>query len=311
MKKICLLFLLCSLVTLSCNLSVAITPPTETASETASKTASQPTDTVIAVTEEAGTSTPSATPEIASVTSTSQPAIEGTPVFYGPLSLVLPSGVASGISGEQFPRDEGDGVAPWGVTPGHTQVRLEGYLLQEKFHEPQIYVYPSQAYAEQNPGVFENIHRLNNIISGASEPISPDQLPTVPFFNAAQLFGSNVQVIDFQNGQGVRFLTQYAQYFAPANNHELFYHFQGVTQDGAYYVIAVLPITVPLLAESSDPGAVLPAGGIPFPDMNDPEADFQGYYHSITGLLDATPSDTFVPSIAQLDALIQSMQVNP
>jgi len=61
MKKICLLLVLCSLVNLACNLSVAMTPPTETGLETAS----QPTDTVIAVTEEAETSTASATPEIA------------------------------------------------------------------------------------------------------------------------------------------------------------------------------------------------------------------------------------------------------
>ncbi|MEO8354588.1 MAG: hypothetical protein ABI621_01610 [Chloroflexota bacterium] len=41
-----------------------------------------------------------------------------------------------------------------------------------------------------------------------------------------------MQVINFQNGRGIRFLTQYAQYPAPINNHELFYHFQGLTNDG-------------------------------------------------------------------------------
>ncbi|HEX9387675.1 MAG TPA: hypothetical protein VF918_15235, partial [Anaerolineales bacterium] len=66
-------------------------------------------------------------------------------------------------------------------------------------------------------------------------------------------------MISFQNGQGVRFLTEYAQYAASANNHDLFYHFQGLTRDGAYYIIAILPITVPVLAETSDGGAVLPS----------------------------------------------------
>jgi hypothetical protein len=62
----------------------------------------------------------------------------------------------------------------------------------------------------------------------------------VPFFNAAQVFASNIKVISFQNGKGVRFLTEYAQHAASANNHNLFYYFQGLTGDGAYYIIAIL-----------------------------------------------------------------------
>ncbi|MBK9601515.1 MAG: hypothetical protein IPO36_06655 [Anaerolineales bacterium] len=45
--------------------------------------------------------------------------------------------------------------------------------------------------------------------------------------------------------------------------------------------------------------------------MNDSNADFQGYYASITDLLSATSPEAFTPSISQLDALIQSMWVAP
>ena len=185
------------------------------------------------------------------------------------------------------------------------------YVLQGKFHQPQIYVYPAQAYAELVPPAFESLHRLNNILGNPSGPISADQLPAVPFFNAQQVFASNIQTISFQNGEGVRFLTEYAQYTAPVNNHELFYHFQGVTRDGAYYIIAILPITVPVLAETSDAVAVLPPGGIAYPDITDPNADWQGYYAAVTDLLNATSPDAFTPTITQLDLLIQSMQITP
>jgi hypothetical protein len=162
------------------------------------------------------------------------------------------------------------------------------------------------------PPAFESIRRLDNILYTPGGPsLSADQLPTVPFFNAAQVFESNIQVISFQNGQGVRFLTEYAQYAASVNNHDLFYHFQGVTRDGAYYIIAILPITAPVLAETSDAGAVLPLGGVPYPYMADPGADMQGYYASVADVLNATPSDRFTPTINQLDALIQSMRINP
>ena len=109
----------------------------------------------------------------------------------------------------------------------------------------------------------------------------------------------------------MRFLTEYAQYAAPVNNGELFYHFQGVTRDGAYYIIAIFPITVPVLAETSDVTATLPTGGVAYPDITDPNADLQGYYTAITDLLNGTSEDIFTPTISQLDLLIQSMEIVP
>jgi hypothetical protein len=228
---------------------------------------------------------------------------------FGPLSLVLPPGLASGINGNQVPRNEGQDLPYWEVTPGHTVLKLEGYPLQGKFHQPQIYIYPAQAYAEMVPGAFESIHRLDNILYGPAAPIDVQQLPAVPFFNAQQVFASNVQKISFQNGGGVRFLTEYAQYPDSVNNQDLFYHFQGVTRDGAYYIIAILPISNPALAETSDGGAVLPTGGIPYPDITTPNPDMAGYYSAITKLLNGQSPEAFAPTINQLDSLIQSMRI--
>ncbi len=266
-------------------------------------TALPPTEIPASVTPIPMAVTPNATPTAL------PPSSNGAAVSFGPLNLVLPPGLASGISGNQVPRSEGQDLPYWEVTPGHTVLKLEGYPLQGKFHQPQIYVYPAQAYAEMVPGAFESIHRLDNILYGPDAPISVEQLPAVPFFNAQQAFASNVQKISFQNGGGVRFLTEYAQYPASVNNQDLFYHFQGVTRDGAYYVIAVLPISNPALAETSDAGAALPTGGIPYPDLAAPKPDMPGYYSAVTHLLNAQSSQAFAPTISQLDSLIQSMRI--
>ena len=240
------------------------------------------------------------------------PTSTGTVVTFGSLTLVVPPGVASGASGSEYPRFDSEDAAWWQKTPGHLQIMLgDYYVLQGKFHQPQVYVYPAQAYAELVPPAFESIHRLNNILGIPGVSISADQLPAVPFFNAQQVFASNIQTISFQNGTGVRFLTEYAQYAAPVNNHELFYHFQGITHDGAYYIMAILPITVPVLAETSDAEALLPHGGIAYPDITDPNANWQGYYAAVTNLLNTTPPDTFTPSVNQLDLLIRSMLITP
>jgi hypothetical protein len=160
------------------------------------------------------------------------------------------------------------------------------------------------------PAAFESMHRLNNISGNPGASISSEQLPAVPFFNTQQAFASKIQPISFQNGQGVRFLTEYAQYPISANNHDLFYHFQGLTSDGAYYIVAILPITAPELAETSDGGAPLPPGGVPYHYFADPDADMHAYYYSVNDVLNATPPESFTPTINQLDALIQSMRIS-
>ncbi|MFZ6027822.1 MAG: hypothetical protein ACOYYS_08915 [Chloroflexota bacterium] len=239
------------------------------------------------------------------------PSFDGLAVSFGSLKLVLPPGLAAGASGMQFGRAEGEAVAPWEVTPGHIQLDLDGYVLQGKFHEPQIFVYPAQGYAELQASGAESIQRLHTILDNPAALIDPQQLPRVPFFNAGQVFASNIQVISFQNGRGVRFLTEYAQYAASANNHDLFYHFQGLTDDGAYYIIAILPVTAPVLAENSDAAAPLPAGGVAYPDIANPNADWQAYYAAVANLLNATHPETFAPMLGHLDLLVQSIQVVP
>lgn len=277
-------------------------------------TATNPaTNTMIPATEVLTPIPAPATPVPATAVSPTQPSSStGTEATFGSLTLVVPPEVASGASGSEYPRNDSEDAAWWQKTPGHLQVMLgDYYVLQGKLHQPQIYVYPAQAYAEMVPAAFESIRRLDNILYGSDGSISEAELPAVPFFNAQQLFAANIQAISFQNGSGVRFLTEYGQFNAPVNNHELFYQFQGVTRDGAYYIIAILPITNPALAETSDAAAALPPGGIAYPDITDPNADWQGYYTAVTDLLNDTSPEPFTPPINQLDLLIESMQIAP
>jgi hypothetical protein len=98
------------------------------------------------------------------------------------LNLVVPSGVANGASGSEYPRFDSEDAAWWQKTPGHLQVMLgDYYVLQGKFHQPQIYVYPAQAYAELVPPAFESLHRLKNILGILDLSSYADQLPAVRF----------------------------------------------------------------------------------------------------------------------------------
>ena len=311
MKRIFLFLSILVAMTLACDVSVNIAPTNDVTTTAETPVLIEPPTTTpevfISLTQAIpATAVPSATPLV-------QPSpVTGTSVTFGRLSLDIPSSVASGASGKEYPRNDSEDAAYWDKTPGHLQVSLNDYyFLQGKFHQPQIYVYPAMPYIELSTAAFESMHRLRNVMNpGAS--ITPDQLPTVPFFNAAQLFASNIQAVSFQNGSGIRFLTEYGQYPAPINNHELFYHFQGFSDDGEYYIVAIFPINAPVLTETGDAGSPLPSGGILYPFFADPNAEtLQKYYGDVASLLGATPNEAFTPAIGQLDALIQSMYVAP
>ncbi|HEX9330943.1 MAG TPA: hypothetical protein VF896_03570 [Anaerolineales bacterium] len=258
--------------------------------------------TIVAATMQALTAAPSA---MTSTQNSTQPT--GIPVSFENVSLVIPSGLASSANPESVAAIGEGGGAPWEVAPTHLKFTLTGYQLEGKFFEPTIFVYPADEYAQANSGAAEQINRLKKALAGS--PLLKETLPMVPFFNAASLIAANIQLLPFPNGKGVRVLTQYDQYAAPVNNHELFYHFQGLTTDNRYYVIAILPITAAILAENETPAAPVPSGGVPIPTDVGPN---NVYYSSVTEKLNSLFSDSYTPSLNALDALIQSIVVtNP
>jgi hypothetical protein len=239
--------------------------------------------------------------------------VEGMAFSFPGGGFVIPTGLATGATSESIPAVAADESAPWWDTaPAHIKVTLQGYALQGRFHEPQIVIYPAVEYAAANESVARNLEQLIAQLADPSAPISEDAWPQVPFFNAGPLIGAKSEVIHFRGGQGLRLITEYAQFFAPINNNDLFYHFQGLTDDGSMYIVAILPVTAPLLATDAGPASLPPAGGVPFPGYETiDEALLEIYYRSATDLLNGTAPDLFQPSLSSLDALIQSLEVSP
>jgi hypothetical protein len=228
----------------------------------------------------------------------------GTSISHKGISFVVPSSVAGGAITETMTAVESNSDAPWDIAPTHLRFTLTDYQLQGKFHEPRIFVYPAAEYAQKNPNAAEQIARLQTIFTGGT-PMH-ETLPMVPFFNATPLLSAHLKMtIPFPNGGGgIRFLTQYAQYAAPVNNRELFYHFQGLTSDGKYYIVGILPVTAPILPEDEKPEGAVPEGGIPIPTAVGPN---QVYYFSVTEALNTLSPDAFTPSLEALDAIFEFM----
>lgn len=229
----------------------------------------------------------------------------GGVVTLNNVSFTIPLGVAVDAKSEMVSANTDANNAPaFDIAPAHLKFVLTSYQLQDKFLEPQILVFPAEEYAKLNPPAGEQIQKVKTILAGSQ--LTGETMPVIPFFNATQQIASKMQVVNFQNGRGIRFLTQYAQYPATINNHELFYEFQGLTNDGKYYIVAALPVTSSILAEDEKPESPVPADGVAVPAGGIPDP---AYYDAVTKALNAMYEDSFNPSLFQLDALIQSLTV--
>jgi len=243
-------------------------------------------------------------------TATTAAPVDGMAVSYQNFSFVLPNGLAtSALAGTVPAVNETEG--PMVNAPAHVKFELDYYALYNTFHDAQVLIYPAQEYAAVNEGAAANIARLQAIINGTAAA-SADNLPHITTFNAAQAFAAQIQPIKFANGSGVRYLTEYAQYVVTANNTDLFYCFQGLTDDGKYYILAILPVSHPLLAFDEKPETVVPDGGVPFPGYENPDASaFDAYYDSVVNLLNQQAANSFMPMLTDLDKLIASIAVAP
>lgn len=176
----------------------------------------------------------------------------------------------------------------------------------------EVRVYPALEYGNASTGANIAIQRLQGLLANPSAPLTSQNMPQVPYFNAASMMAAQTQRLHFQNGDGVRLVTQYGQGIMPITNNGTFYQFVGLTSDGKYLIIAVLPVQAPVLPKGPDVSSPLPAGGVPFPplDSTDPKV-FETYFQAVADKLNSTDPAAFQPSLASLDALVQSITVNP
>lgn len=215
------------------------------------------------------------------------------------LSLYLDPALASGYTCETIP-EVTDMMETY---PQHTKLTLQGYLLSDKFFTPTITVYPLPRYVELMPDFIPGlVSSLQALIAGS--PPAEGSLPFLPVFNAAQVFHAQYEAIPFASGDGIRYLTLFAQYTAPINNHDLFYTYQGMTNDGSYWISAILPINHPILPDNGDN----PPGGESWEDFSN---SYETYLDDLTTQLNSQPVDGFTPSITLLDSLVNTITINP
>jgi putative hemolysin len=224
----------------------------------------------------------------------------------GPVSNVAYEGItfsyddtlASQVAPETVPAAELP-MPGMGTLAQHIHFSFGGYPLPDTFHSPGIYVYPVTDLVAGWDYAATIVADLQAVL--AQQSAEPGAVAILPPANAGQMIHTQASYADFQNGTGVRFLTQLAQAYYPINNQDLFYTYQGITQDGQYYVAAILPVSHPSLPPD---GAEVPGD-----DWDAFIANFETYANGLAQQLDAEPSSGFTPDLALLDAMIASLEI--
>jgi hypothetical protein len=170
--------------------------------------------------------------------------------------------------------------------------------------EGQILVFPLAELAGMNPLVPPKIGALRNLLLNLlleRGTVQAGDLPLLPLTNAAQVFHAQKQYLDSGYVQGLRFISQHSQDPYPILlSQELFYTFQGFSNDGAYYVAAFFPIN----------SAVLP-DTIEIEDWEAFHANYDDYLAETTAELNQLPPSEFTPDLTLLDALVTSLRIEP
>jgi len=132
-------------------------------------------------------------------------------------------------------------------------------------------------------------------------------MPFLPMWEAQQAFISKVKYVNFRNGQGVLFLTQWDTETSQVANNGLEYAFQGITNDGKYYVYAEFSVSARILPNGDEPAVI--AWNEENYLLPRQSRKYQDYIRPIVVQLEALRADEFRPKLESLEQLISSLEV--
>jgi hypothetical protein len=209
-----------------------------------------------------------------------------------------------------------------GTHPTYAQISFPDFLAGQKYqlpvlateNVPQVMVFQTadfHGFGDDSPQGFpQQFNALTNLLKTSLEPTRcaelltyESALPFLPWINEMQTLCAQPQIVEFANGKGIRYLAYYSQGVDPVMEGMVFYTFQGITDDGKFYVAALFPIRT----------GIFPTEPPACPKCSDPNYDYPAEWKdTITkqlNQLNAQAGDQFTPSLEKLDELIRSIQI--
>ncbi|HYE73212.1 MAG TPA: hypothetical protein VEF04_07775 [Blastocatellia bacterium] len=205
--------------------------------------------------------------------------------------------------------------------PEHPVFKFKGgYTASDLDWEPEILIYPVADYKKTFAIAYDSgkepyvVKLLSDFKAFLAKPATSFQrfngeIPYALFLDAHQIFQAKVHLVNFKNGKGIFYLTEWEQGLPSGiTNDRLEYTFQGLTNDGEYLVTATFPVKAPFLPENFDE---IKDRSFDFhPNDKVGEARYKRYVAQIVRKLESLPSKDFSVDLALFDELIKSLRVD-
>lgn len=217
--------------------------------------------------------------------------------------------LAGSVAVADYPASEGEVQV---TSPAYTEFTFDGYTAGEYLNYapmPRIDVFTIEEFGPF-PYFIEQLDELSRLLAERpdlnqyvlADVSSPDaaRLPFLPIFPAAQVFRAQPEYIRVPGVEGIRYLVYFSQALNPIAEGEVFYTFQGITDDGQHYVSVIMPVNTGVLETD-------------FPVIEDYDAfaaEYQQYLMNIVGTLTPADPESFTPALSVLDALAQSITIS-
>ncbi len=261
-------------------------------------------------------------------------------VSYGGVSFTFDPSLATEVKSRTIPAST-DGK-PSDVAPEHSSFTLVGYPLFKGSSrgDPEIKVFSiakfreamSIASVEGNKGVdppnppdwatyFDEEVRVLKALLAAKPTVHLGRfiakarrakgcsaaMPFLPMWEACMAFVGHVRYVNFKGGQGVFFLTQWERETTQISNEAMEYAFQGITDDGRYWIYAEFSVAAPFLPKGGEPELVTWNEKNYLLPHNSKK--YQDYLQPIVAKLEALPDDRYQPNLKLLEQMIGSLEV--
>lgn len=193
------------------------------------------------------------------------------------------------------------------IYPEYVSLKFVVSIGEDDYRNAYLHVYPIAEYEEiAGDRVTEAVEELQTLLEERPELVSEEKLPYFPHPNSAQIFFAGGEYLEFEGGSGIRYVTVFVQDASWAlTNSSLLYTFQGITDDGNYYISARFPI---------DAGDVLPEPlDIDAFDLSEQGEEWGealvNYHLEFTAALNDLEVDGYTPDLSLLDEMVMSIEI--
>lgn len=128
------------------------------------------------------------------------------------------------------------------------------------------------------------------------------EMPFLPLWEACMAFVGHVNYVNFKNGHGVFFLTQWDTETTQISNDGLEYAYQGISDDGKYWVYAEFSVIAPVLPNGDE--ADVMAWNEKNYLLSHQSKQYQDYARPVIGRLEALSANKFQPNLNLLEQLV-------